>query len=143
MSWGNKLVIVFLVFAVLMGTLVFKSVNTKFELVSKDYYKDELRFQDKIDGAANAAAAGEIILQQTQSVIILQLPVLLRNTIVEGEAWFYCKTNAERDRRMPVKIKNGQFIFDKSKFQKDSYELKLQLNTCNKKYYFEKFITIQ
>lgn len=143
MSWGNRLVIVFLVFAGMMGTLVYKSVNTKFELVSKDYYKDELRFQDKIDGAANAAAAGKIILRQNQSAIMLQLPESLTDTMVEGEAWFYCKTNAERDQRIPVKMKNGQFTFDRSKFAKDSYELKLQLDAGNKKYYFEDFISIQ
>ena len=40
MNWGNKLMLVFIVFALLIGTLVYKSINTKYDLVSKDYYKD-------------------------------------------------------------------------------------------------------
>jgi hypothetical protein len=142
MSWGNKLVIVFLVFAALMATLVYKAVNTKFELVTKDYYKDELRYQDKIDGVANAAATGAITLSQDHSTVTLQLPVAMNNAIAEGEAWFYCKTNAGKDKRIPVRIENGKYIFDKATFAKDAYELKLQLVAGGKKFYFTDFITI-
>lgn len=136
MSWGNKLVIVFVVFAALMATLVYKAVNTKFELVTKDYYKDELRYQDKIDGAANAAVAGNITIVQDNATVILQLPLSLSSYTAEGEAWFYCKTDASRDRRIPVKIRNGKYCFNVSKFDKDSYELKLQFTCDGKKYYY-------
>jgi hypothetical protein len=143
MSWGNKLVIVFLAFAALMATLVYKAVNTKFELVTKDYYKDELRYQDKIDGVANAATVGNISLSQDNSTISLQLPLAMQDAIAEGEAWFYCKTNAVNDKRIPLKIENGKYIFDKSSFPKASYELKLQLVAGGKKFFFTDFITIR
>lgn len=143
MSWGNKLVFVFIAFAGLMGTLVFKAVNTKFELVSKDYYKDELRYQEKIDGTANAAVAGQIKLTQNASSIILQLPEALSTLIAEADAWFYCKTNAAKDQRFKIQIENGRYVFDKAKFMSDSYELKLQLTAGGKQYYFSDFITVQ
>jgi hypothetical protein len=143
MSWGNKLVIVFLAFAGLMATLVYKAVNTKFELVTKDYYKDELRYQDKIDGAANAAAAGRLELLQDNSTITLQLPPAMRSLNAEGEAWFYCKTQASKDKRLPITIENGSYVFDKSIFSRDSYELKLQLTAGGKKYYFTDYLSIR
>ncbi len=139
MSWGNKLVIVFLVFAGLMATLVYNAVTTKFELVSIDYYKDELRYQEKIDGAANAAEAGKMILAQDTSTITIALPASLQTSQLKGEAWFYCKTNAKHDMRMPVQIENGSFVIDKKSFSKDSYELKLQLSVKNKQYYFRAY----
>jgi hypothetical protein len=143
MSWGNKLVIVFVAFAGLMGTLVFKAVNTKFELVSKDYYKDELRYQEKIDGAANAAVAGQIKLIQDAGSITLQLPETLQTLVADADAWFYCKTNAAKDQRFKIQIENGKYVFDKSKFMSDSYELKLQLIAGGKQYYFSDLITVQ
>lgn len=142
MSWGNKLLVVFVAFAGLMATLVYKAVNTKFELVTKDYYKDELRYQDKIDGRANATVAGELVLLQDNSTITIQLPESLNSAVAEGEAWFYCKTKAANDRRIPTKIENGRYIIDKAGFAKDSYELKLQLTSAEKKYYFINFITV-
>lgn len=143
MSWGNKLVIVFVAFAGLMGTLVYRSVTTKFDLVTKDYYKEELRYQEKIDGAANAASAGNIRLKQDDATITIQLPVSLQDKVAEGEAWFYCKTNAAKDKKLAVKIENGSYTFDKSAFSKDVYELKLQLNIDGKKYYYFQPVIIQ
>lgn len=143
MSWGNKLVVVFVVFVGLMATLVYKAVNTKFELVTKDYYKEELRYQDKIDGAANASTAGSLTLMQDASTITLQLPASLQSSISEGEAWFYCKTDAVKDQRLPVKIEDGIYSFDKSVFAKGTYELKLQLTNKGKQYYYREFITVQ
>lgn len=143
MSWGNKLVVVFVAFAGLMGTLVYKAVNTKFELVSKDYYKDELRYQEKLDGATNAAVAGKIDLTQDEASITLHLPESLATLIADADAWFYCKTNAVKDQRFQVRIENGVYVFDKTKFLKDNYELKLQLTAGEKQYYFSEFITVQ
>ena len=142
MSWGNKLVIVFVVFAGLMATLVYRSVTTKFDLVTKDYYKEELRFQEKIDGAANAADAGNIQLTQDAATITLRLPASLQNHTAEGEAWFYCKTEAQNDKRIPVTVTNGVYTFDKALFVKENYELKLQLIIDGRKYYYLQPISI-
>jgi hypothetical protein len=143
MSWGNKLVFVFIAFAALIGTLVYKAVNTKFELVSKDYYKDELRYQDKIDGVANAAAAGDISIVQQDGTIQLQLPATLQNAAVEGEAWFYCKTNASHDKRFSLKMDSGTQTFNTGDFEKDSYELKLQFTSGGSQYFYNGFITVR
>jgi hypothetical protein len=123
--------------------LVYKAINTKFELVTKDYYKEELRYQDKIDGAANAKIAGEINLVQDASTITLQLPVSLRSSTAEGDAWFYCKTDATQDLRLPVKIEDGKYSFDKTSLKKGSYQLKLQLTSGEKQYYYKEYITVQ
>ncbi len=143
MNWGNKLVIVFIAFAGMMATLVYNAVTTKFELVTKDYYREELRFQEQIDGAANAAYAGEVTLQQDHATVTLQLPAVLHASIAEGEAWFYCKTDASKDRRIPVKIENGIYIIDRSTFLKGSYELKLKLTVDHKQYYFTNVLTVE
>jgi len=142
MSWGNKLVVVFILFALLMGTLVYKAVNTKFELVSKDYYKDELRYQEKLDGAANAANAGNIIISQDAEAIYLKLPETIQGN-ARADAWFYCKTNAAHDQRFRVNIEKGNYIFDRSKFAKDDYELKLQFTVEGKQYYYSIPVSIQ
>ena len=66
MTWGTKLLLVFTAFALLMSTLVYMCMKQKFELVSKDYYKDELRYQDKIDGMNNANKIGNVLIQENQ-----------------------------------------------------------------------------
>ncbi|OYZ47929.1 MAG: hypothetical protein B7Y19_07425, partial [Sphingobacteriales bacterium 24-40-4] len=60
MNWGNKLVVVFVAFALFMGYMVYRALSTKYDLVSKDYYKDELRYQERIDGVKNAVALDSV-----------------------------------------------------------------------------------
>ena len=75
MNWGNKLLLTFLVFAAGMGFLVYRSVTTNFELVEKDYYKEELRFQQQIDGTREANnLSSAVTLLQNETGIHLQLP---------------------------------------------------------------------
>ncbi|MDE3125013.1 MAG: FixH family protein, partial [Bacteroidota bacterium] len=90
MNWGFKITAVFVSFTLLIGFLVYKSVHTKIDLVSTDYYKEELRFQKQIDGTHNANLLSAVKVEQTDSSIAIQFPNELRGTNLEGEAWFYC-----------------------------------------------------
>ena len=74
MNWGYKLMFVFIVFAGLMGTLVYKSMNTKYELVTKDYYKDELKYQDRIDAKNESSKLSDISILQDKDSIVINFP---------------------------------------------------------------------
>jgi hypothetical protein len=143
MNWGNKLVFVFIAFATLIGTLVYKAMHTKYELVSQDYYKDELRYQDKIDGKINAAKISKIRISQDAEAVEIHLPVEMQGHSIKGEAWFYCKTDAVNDRRIPLEMDaSGTQLVMKNKLAKGNYELKLNWETGSEKYYSEEKLTV-
>jgi len=72
MNWGNKLFVTFLVFGTGMGYLVYRSVKTNFDLVEKDYYKSELRYQDVIDGTNRVnQLSSSVNLEQTTDGVLL------------------------------------------------------------------------
>lgn len=56
MSWGKGVTISFIAFAVFIGALVTVCVREDISLVSKNYYDEELRYQEQIDRLNNAAA---------------------------------------------------------------------------------------
>ncbi len=144
MNWGNKLVVVFILFALLMATLVYKAVNTKFELVSKDYYKDELRYQDRIDGRNNAALIGKVSVTQDAEALIIGLPDEMKGVKVEGEAWFYCKTDAVRDRKIALAVDtSGKQVILKTQLSRGTtYEIKLNWQAGDQKYYTEQIVNV-
>jgi hypothetical protein len=136
MSWGNKLIIVFIVFAALMATLVYKATQTKFELVSKDYYQDELRYQDKIDGAANAALEAPISIQVNDEIISIEFPDAQKNANITGEAWFYCSVDATKDKRFVLSVDStGIQRIERKRLQKGDYQVKISYEINQKKYY--------
>lgn len=143
MNWGNKLILVFIAFAGLMFFLVYKAMNTRYELVSKTYYQDELRYQDKIDGRANASALSNIKVDTNSDYLILQLPNDFVGESIKGDIWLYCKTDAIKDVRLPLSadISGRQFI-PKKKLMAKQYLLKLSWESANKKYYTEQDIEL-
>jgi hypothetical protein len=59
MSWGKGIAISFIAFTMFIGLLVAVCVRQDINLVSKNYYDDELKYQDEIDRLNNAAALAE------------------------------------------------------------------------------------
>src|SRR5688572_23798846 len=91
LNWGHKLIGVFLVFAGMMSWLVYQSVTTRFDLVSKEYYKDELQYQQVIDGTNRANQLGnKVTVEQSGNHIILRLPNEMKQRSVTGSILFYC-----------------------------------------------------
>lgn len=66
MNWGKGIVIVFIGFALFIGTLVTVCVKQEMSLVSPDYYQQELEYQDQIDRLENTSA-----LQALPSIIVV------------------------------------------------------------------------
>jgi len=143
MNWGNKLILVFIGFAGLMFLLVYNAMNTRYELVSKDYYQDELRYQDKIDGKSNASTVSEIAVQADQKYLILQMPKEFNGQSLKGDIWLYCKTEAVKDLRLPLTTDaDGRQFIPKEQLKANKYLLKLSWEAADKKYYAEQDITL-
>lgn len=143
MNWGNKLLIVFGLFALLLGTLVYKAMHTRFDLVSKDYYKQELRYQQRIDGMTNAARLEAPVVEQTATTLTITMPQARNGMPVKGEAWFYRKSDAGADTRIALELNaNGQQVISKKLLVAGPYQLKLDWKTGNTVYYVEKEIHV-
>lgn len=143
MNWGYKLTFVFIAFASMMGYMVFRCYNTNFELVEKEYYKSELRYQEVIDGQgqANTLSAAPIFTQNAQGVV-LQMPVEMHDPAVSGNVLFYCAYDSKKDRHQALSLdKNGSQSFDHL-LTPGHYRVKMDWSKDGKKYYTEKDLTI-
>lgn len=56
MNWGKSIVLVFVGFALFIGTLVTVCMKQEMSLVSADYYQQELDYQNQIDRIENTSA---------------------------------------------------------------------------------------
>ncbi len=142
--WGNKLILVFVVFALLMATLVYKAVTTNFELVSKDYYKEELRYQEKIDGKQNAADLSKIMISQNSDAVVIRYPKELQGQPLQGEVYFYCPTNSKLDHRVAVQTDaNGLQQISKKTIANTRFVLKIKWASGGKEYYMEENLSVE
>lgn len=144
MNWGYKLMIGFIAFVLFIGYLAYKSINTKYELVSKDYYKDELRYQEKIDGKANAAKISAVNFLQSDTTFTVVMPTEQKGKNLTGELWFYCPINEGYDKRIVLLVDSfNQQIISKTQLHKTNYTLKFSWKQDSTNYYLEKEISIK
>ena len=144
MNWGQKLVMVFVVFAGGMIYLAYRCMHVSTELVSKEYYKDELRYQDVIDATKTANALSEQVkLSQHDGAIAVQLPAEMKNQKVSGTIWFYCAADAKLDRHIRLEINSQTPLqINKSLLSPGFYTVKFDWTSNNKHYYTEQSLTI-
>ena len=138
MSWGYKVTILFVGFAVMIGTLVYKCTQQHYDLVSADYYDQELKYQDKIDGSKQAATISPVTISQTADDVVIQMPAELKVEAMQGEVWLYCASNAANDIRVPLQVNyDGIMQINKSKIAASKYTAKITWNSDNINYYKE------
>lgn len=143
--WGHKLMLAFLVFGGMMSVLVYRSVTTKFDLVSTEYYKDELLYQQVIDATSRANQLNAPArLVQRDSIILLQLPPEMLSQTVTGKLLFYCTTDARKDRKIPLRAdRNGMQLIEPTELPPGNYIMKLFWTSNNIDFYTEQSIQIQ
>jgi hypothetical protein len=144
MNWGQKMLISFIVFAMGIVYLAYRCMQVNTALVTKEYYKDELKYQDVIDGTKMAnALSGKIELIQNGESISVQLPAEMKNEKVSGNIWFYCASDVKKDRHIRLET-NSQATqcINRSTLLPGLYTVKFDWNSNNKHYHAEQTLTI-
>jgi len=144
LNWGHKVMLGFFAFAGMIAYLVFQSVHTRYDLVSKEYYKDELQYQQVIDGTSEANRLScKPVVSQTDNTVIIHLPGEMKQATVTGNIWFYCAANAQKDRKMPLQLNiDAEQIINKRQFVPGNYTAKINWEANGVKYYAETPLTI-
>ena len=144
MTWGTKLLLVFAGFAILMSSLVYLCMKQNFELVSKDYYAEELRYQDKIDGMNNANKISAVSVEERAGGIAIQLPKEVQGLATTGQVHFYCPEDSKRDRKIELAVNDeGLMLIDKAKVTKANYVVKVNWQNGDKKYFAEQRLSVK
>lgn len=134
----------FFAFGGMMGYLVYRAVTTNFELVEKDYYKNELRYQQVIDGRQRAEKLGGLELLQQDDKVLLQLPAEMKGKQLEGSVWFYCAHDASKDRKFALQTdEGGSQSFDLAGTGEALYTVKISWTYAGENYYLEKRLKMQ
>jgi hypothetical protein len=143
MSWGKKITFAYLTFVVFMVGLVYVCIKQKdLFLVTPDYYKEELAYQEKIDAMKNTdELSEEVAINYTENSLLIAFPEECLGA--QGQVTLYRPSDASKDFKIPFKLAaNSNLPVATSKLDKGLWTLKLSWNQNNKEYYLEQKITL-
>jgi hypothetical protein len=144
MNWGNKILIVFLAFASLISYMVYRCTQVQVNLVTDEYYKDELAYQQIIDESKNAKGMrSKFRIEQGHQNLTIEFPTEFQKSNTSGEIIFYCPSDASKDLKWKIELdEKGQQTFELSRFRPGQYTAKIRWASGSVRYYQEEPINI-
>ena len=141
MNPGKWIFVSFVLFAGFIGALVVVCMRQDMSLVSADYYKQELVYQNQIERMKNTESLGQ------KPVIVATLnamKVTFDSTqhVQQGELQLFCPSNARMDRKFALTPDQRKFDTALSGLAGGMYRVKLFWTMNGKDYYQEEIVNL-
>ncbi len=143
MNFGGKIVILYLSFVTLIVTLVVMCFKQDVELVSTDYYDQEIKFQDKINASNNEKQLENSIQHIVyKNEIILRVDSALLTKDFTGTITFFRPSDSKMDKAYKMEFKNNEQKINSKALSHGIYKLQLSWESNKKQYFKEDVISI-
>jgi hypothetical protein len=142
MNWGKSIVAAFLFFATFIFVLVYICVKQDMPLVSKDYYKDELNYQQQIQRLNNAEQlASKPSFQKSGSDLNV---VFNKLSLVEnGELRLFRPSDGRLDVKFKIESQVDSVLrLDVASLPAGMYRAKMFWKMYGKEFYVEDIINL-
>lgn len=145
MNWGLRIILLYTAFIGGMLFLVYKCTQQSVDLVSTDYYAQELKFQDKIDRLNNSEQQDvklAVAYNSENKNIQITFPANSTPQNTTGEIVLFRPDNSKLDFKIPVDITGGVQNIPTQKLTKGLWRVKSSWSTNDTPYYQEEKIII-
>jgi hypothetical protein len=137
-NWGTGIVIAIVLFITFILSFVYKTLfieEYEHHLVSEDYYKDELHYQEEIDKLNNAKYLTEnVILSNTERGIIIQFPKDKDFNKIEGKINFLRLSNNKLDFEKKIDLSSDTMLIEDSILVTGKWEIRVDWQYNDEEY---------
>lgn len=145
-NWGTGIILAFIGFiGFILYFVINASIDAKYrhDLVSPNYYEEELNYQHEIDGEQNAIADRfyPVIKLKSESLDFI-FPTEKISDDFEGQIIFYRPSNKKLDLKLPIKLKDSKMNVSKDNLVPGRYDLKIFWVNGGKSYSYKKSILL-
>lgn len=143
-NWGTGIVIGLALFISFILYLVFNMLtDSKFDhdLVTEEYYKKELLFQDEIDAEKRGNALIENISdRRTEKGWLIEFPENLKFADISGNLHFYRPSKAKLDFEIPLNLESNRIEISDKNLIPGRWNIYIHWNYQGESYLYKKEI---
>ncbi|MEA1785213.1 FixH family protein [Arenibacter sp. GZD96] len=144
-NWGTGIVLAFvgfisfiLFFVIRMST----DSRTNHDLVTEEYYKAELGYQQEIDAARNARdRKKQISIKKTSEGLLLIFPENVDPKLIQGTVSLYRPSNKHLDVNLPISLSNAHLLIPDQNLLEGRWDISVFWEYENQKYLHKESIT--
>lgn len=143
-SWPTGIIIAIAAFVGFILSFVFKVTflpQYDHHLVSEDYYKDELNYQQEIDKQNNAAQLKEnVTLKKVATGLLINFPSEFDPTKIKGTISLKRLSNGKLDFQLPINLKTHNLLLKDENLVEGRWDVKIEWIVNNNTYLFKEKI---
>ena len=137
MNWGNRIVVVFSLFVVLVATMVTISFNQDVNLVEKNYYEEEIAYEAHMNKMSNASSwKSAITIEQQEENLFVHFE---RAGEVKGTIHMFRPSDSKMDFKLPLAENN---FIPLNKLEKGVWQVGLSWEKAGKMFHKEERVFI-
>lgn len=140
-NWGKSIVLAFALFVIFIGTLVTVCVRQDISLVTRDYYKEELAYQQQIDRISHTARLSIRPALSVEHGYLLKVDYADLSKVDTGELELFRPSDAAMDKRFKLtKTAETSVYFSTSGMEKGMYRARLRWTMDGEQFFLEQVI---
>ena len=143
MNWGKSIVLSFILFAAFIGTLVTVCLRQDISLVSKDYYKEELQYENQLTRLKNVSQLSSKPVIKVLENKTIQITFDRFNDMENGELRLFRPSDSSKDKKYSiVPTSNATQEFPTTDLTPGMDRAKMQWTMNGKEFFLEEVIFI-
>ena len=143
-NWGTGIVLAFIGFiSFIMYFVVSMNIDSKYDhdLVTEDYYKQELEFQNDINKETNAKSLEKnITWKKTNEGLLLHFPETFNIENITGKVFLYRPSNKQFDFDTTISLSNYNLLIPDKRLLDGRWNIKVDWQYKGKAYLYKKEI---
>lgn len=143
-NWGKGIVITILCFITFIMYFVITMSTDKtfsYDLVTEDYYQQELKFQEEINARQNVADLKEkLSIKKTKEGLQIKFPAAFLSKKIKGKVSLYRPSNKKLDFEIPISISNNYLLVPESRLLDGRWNIKILWKMKGKDYLYKEEI---
>ncbi|MBK7764515.1 MAG: FixH family protein [Bacteroidetes bacterium] len=141
MNWFHKLMLVLILFIAMLSFMVWRSSKAKLDLVTDNYYEEELKYQDRIEHTANNDDLQEQVnIEKLEDNLIISFPDNISIQEVSGKVNLYFAANKANDKSFDLLLDQNHKQRIDIDNRSGNYTIQISWQYQNKTYFTEKKI---
>ena len=144
LSWPTGIILALGAFIIFILSFVYKATfmpEYDHELVSDEYYNDELKYQEEIDKLKRAAGLEEnVSIKKVATGLLMTFPSEFDFKQIKGSISFKRLSNQNIDFSFPIALNSNQFLLKDDKLVDGRWDIKIEWQVDGKTYLFKEKI---
>ena len=145
--WPYAIIATFILFGIGTASLVTLACSQKVDLVSANYYEQEILYQKQIDRMQRSdspAVRPAITYDRAAGRIIISMSTIQNSGSISGHIQFYRPSAAGLDRAQPLALDSlGTQTLDARKLRSGLWKIRLSWTAGGREYFTEESLVIQ